>query len=331
MAYRQDPQLASVGGLRPKACSVDGTGANAIVECAELKAPRKAPVGAVEARSFMLLTPLRWAVCASRRAAQFLPIALLVLLVPTAVAAEEGGQDGAQPAPAAAAADSEAVAEGAEEAEAGEDEQQKTLQDRIRAVSRRVFLKRQRFELVPHAGLTTNDPFVRAYPLGLRGSWHFNEEFALDFGGSFVPPFFVQELQDVRLLSGDAKELNPARENSAVLIATLDGGVTFSPFYGKFALMAEHVVHFDGFISAGLGAVFTTGQQLVNPALELGVGTRLFLMRWLTVRADLRNYLYPSFAGDDLSFPSTLLLTVGVGIHIPFDFDYSAEVIGSKE
>jgi outer membrane beta-barrel protein len=243
----------------------------------------------------------------------------------------------AQEAPAAsseAASSDTEVAEEAKESEgelAEEEKERKTLQDRIRAVSRRVFLKRQRFELVPNAGLTTNDPFVRAYPVGLRGSWHFNEELAVDFGGNFVPPFFQQELQDVRLLSGNQDELDPARDNSARLISTADVGVTFSPFYGKLALAAEYVLHFDGFISAGLGAVFDSSPQLVNPALEVGLGARVFLLRWLTIRTDLRNYVYPSFANDELSFPNVLTLTVGVGIHIPFDFDYSSEVIGSKE
>ena len=258
-------------------------------------------------------------------------LSLFALLGAGAWSEPARAQDAAAPA-APTSGDSEISEESKETEDAVvEEETQKTLQDRIRAVSRRVFLKKQRFELVPNVGLTTNDPFVRAFPVGVRGSWHFNEEFAIDFGGNFVPPFFVQELQDVRLLSGDDKELDPARNNSAILLSTIDAGVTFSPFYGKFALAGEHVVHFDGFLSAGLGAVFDTSRELVHPSLEVGLGARVFLLRWLTVRADLRNYVYPVFANNELDFPNVLILSVGAGIHIPFDFDYASEVIGSKE
>ncbi len=252
----------------------------------------------------------------------------LAALFPTHAAAQAAETAPASPAAAAPKTDSEINAEDAQS-----DAQQvaaKTLQDRIRAVSRRVFLKRQRFELVPGFGFQTNDPFSRPFSIGARASYHFNEEFALDFGGAYAPPFFVQQLQDVRLLGGDAADLQKARDTTAIMAGYVDGGVTFSPFYGKLALMAEQVLHFDGFVSAGLGVTFDNSDNFIHPALELGLGGRVFLLKWLTVRADLRNYIYPLIQNNTLSFPSLLILSLGVGIHIPFDFDYSTEVIGAK-
>ena len=60
----------------------------------------------------------------------------------------------------------------------------KTLQERIRAVSRRAFLKAGRFEFTPGVGFSADDPFFRSWTVGARGAWHFSEEFALDFGGA---------------------------------------------------------------------------------------------------------------------------------------------------
>ena len=231
------------------------------------------------------------------------------------------------PAPAAApaAADSDLAKEGEQANEQPEEGSTgKTLQERIRAVSRRVFLKRQRFELVPLFGFTTNDPLNRAWSFGARGSWHFNEELAVDFGGGGG---FNQQLQDLRILNPDELESFPT---GTPQLGYGDVGVTFSPFYGKFALMAEQVAHFDGFISGGLGAVFDQSPEVVHPAVELGLGTRVFITRWLTLRADLRNYAYPTNVGGKLTFPSALLLTFGAGIHFPLDFDYSTEIIGGK-
>jgi outer membrane beta-barrel protein len=198
----------------------------------------------------------------------------------------------------------------------------KALQERIRAVSRRVFLKRQRFEVEPLFGFTANDALNRFWSFGARGAWHFNEELAIDFGGGGG---FNQPLQDIRIVDGSELDLKLAEQ-----VAYADVGVTFSPFYGKFALMAEQVIHFDGFISGGLGAIVDNTAEVVHPALELGVGTRVFLTRWLTLRADLRNYAYPLTVNDELTFPSALILTFGLGFHVPFDFDYSSETIGAK-
>ena len=244
--------------------------------------------------------------------------------------AQDSPPAGAAPAAGAAAppADSDLAQEaGDPDAAAAEDGSTgKTLQERIRAVSRRVFLKRQRFELAPNAGFTTNDALNRFWNFGARGAWHFNEELAIDFGGGGG---FNQELEDVRVLTGEGLP-DAVKDQLVQQVAYGDVGVTFSPFYGKFALMAEQVVHFDGFISGGLGAVVDDSAEAVHPAIELGVGGRVFLTKWLTVRGDLRNYTYPLTVAGGLTFPSALILTVGLGFHLPFDFDYSTEQIGGK-
>lgn len=247
---------------------------------------------------------------------------LLGLLVPTVALA-------ADPAPSAPpAGDSDLSAESKEAGSTTATEEGgtgRTLQERIRAVSRRVFLKRQRFELEPQFGFTTNDALNRAWSFGARASYHFNEELSIDLGGGGG---FNQQLEDIRVLT----EVDLPK--GAEQIAYGDVGVTFSPFYGKLAVMAEQVIHFDGFISGGLGVVVDNsgdaGAIAVNPAVELGVGTRVFLTRWLSLRGDLRNYAYPSFAGGQLTVPSALILSFGLGIFFPLDFDYSTEIIGAK-
>jgi outer membrane beta-barrel protein len=205
----------------------------------------------------------------------------------------------------------------------------KTLQERIRAVSRRTFLKADRFELAPQAGITTNDPFFRSWAFGARGAWHFSEEFALDFGGAYAP---IQEQLDIfRALNVDPADLDLKQVATTSLTAYVDAGVTFSPFYGKVALASELVGHFDAFISAGLAAVIDNAPQPVHPGLELGIGSRLYLNRWLALRADVRNYLYPGDINGELAFGNLLLLNLGAAIYFPLDFDYSAETLGAKD
>lgn len=207
----------------------------------------------------------------------------------------------------------------------------KTLQERIRAVSRRSFLKAGRFELTPGFGFSADDPFFRSWTVGGRGAWHFSEEFALDFGGGGS---VFQEQQDIfRALNVEPDEISAEIKNSLAndsLLAYVDAGVTFSPFYGKMALASEFVSHFDVFVSAGAAAIIDTAPQ-VSPGLEIGLGSRFYLSRFLAARVDVRNYVYASNLGGPVAINNLLLLNFGLAIYFPLDFDYSAETLGAKD
>jgi outer membrane beta-barrel protein len=208
----------------------------------------------------------------------------------------------------------------------------KTLQERIRAVSRRSFLKAGRFELTPGFGFSTNDPFFRAWTVGARGAYHFSEEFALDFGGAGA---VFQEQQDIfRAINVEPEDIAAeikAGLSTTSLLGYADAGVTFSPFYGKVALAAEFVGHFDVFVSTGLAAIMDTSPEIVHPGVEIGLGSRVYLSRFLAARVDVRNYLYPANSGGQLAFGNLLLLNFGLAVYFPLDFDYSAETLGAKD
>lgn len=207
----------------------------------------------------------------------------------------------------------------------------KTLQERIRAVSRRSFLKTGRFELTPHSGFSLSDPFIRSWIVGARGSWHFTEEFALDFGGAYA--FFPQQLDIFRVLNVDPEVVNDnieAKFGQNKLVGYADIGVTFSPFYGKVALASELVGHFDVFVSAGAAAVIDSSAQVVHPGLEVGLGSRLYLTRWLAARVDVRNYAYAADSNGNLALANLVMLNFGLAIYFPLEFDYAAETLGAK-
>lgn len=191
-----------------------------------------------------------------------------------------------------------------------------TLQDRIKAVSRKVFLKEGRFELTPFGGFSTNDAFYRRWTVGTRASYHLIDSFSIDVGGAWNA--WSEQLEAVRIVG----QTQSAIPDEAVLFGYADAGVTFSPVYGKVALMSEWIIHFDGFVSGGLGAVFTSNEDLVHPSMQLGVGSRVFLTRWLVLRADLRDYVYPQNRSGFSTLQNLLMLNVGVGFYFPFDFEY---------
>lgn len=262
--------------------------------------------------------------------------ALTLLAVPAvpALAQEEGGgmdfgAEAAEPAADAPAAEAPAAEAPAADAGAPTDPNVSaldeginlTLQDRIKAVSRKVFLKANRFELFPSLGVTTNDPFYRTWSIDGRAAWHINDALAVELGGAYVPPFFIEKLPVVDLLREEGRLINA----DAKLLGRADLGITFSPVYGKVAILSDAIIHFDTFAIAGAGAVFDTNQEFVHPAMDVGVGARVFLLRWLVVRADLRDYVYPQDRFGISTLQNLLTLNLGVGFYLPPDFDYQYE------
>jgi outer membrane beta-barrel protein len=232
------------------------------------------------------------------------------------------------PAPAPAAPDgdlAQAEASQSDVAATGASDTGKALAERIRAVSRRSFLKASRFEFAPQFGFTTNNPFFRSWGLGGRLSYHLSEEFAVDVGGSGT--LFEQPIDTFRVIA-DGDVTVP---KGTSLVAAFDGGVTFSPIYGKVSLVSELVGHFDVFVSAGVAGVVDSVNNVpsIHPGLSLGLGARLFLTRWLAARVDVRDYVYPS-SFSRLNINNIVQINLGVGIFFPFDFDYSAETLGAK-
>lgn len=255
---------------------------------------------------------------------------IAIALVASALSSSGRAADAAAPAPAPTTdADLAQEADSSSSAQNIDAGTGKTLQERIRAVSRRSFLKANRFELTPHSGFSTSDPFTRSWVAGARGAWHFNEEFALDFGGAYA--FFPQQLDIFRVLNVEPEDLDLDKLSSTALIGYADAGITFSPFYGKVALASELVGHFDVFISAGAAAVFDTSAQLVHPGLELGLGSRLYLTRWLAARVDVRNYAYANDTGGQLGLANLTMLNFGLAFYLPLEFDYAAETLGAKD
>lgn len=191
-----------------------------------------------------------------------------------------------------------------------------TQEDRIRAVSRKTFLKRERFELTPFGGVSTNDSFFRRWTVGARASYHLVDSLSLEVGGAWNA--FTEELESVGFL----RRTQNAITNDALFFGYADAGVTFAPVYGKVAVMKEWIIHFDAFVSGGIGATFDSNASIVHPAMEMGVGTRIFLLRWLVVRAELRDYIYPQDRSNISAIQNMLMFNLGVGFYFPFDYEY---------
>jgi outer membrane beta-barrel protein len=128
-----------------------------------------------------------------------------------------------------------------------------------------------------------------------------------------------------------------------------NASVNFSyvPIYGKFALFNRYIFQWEAYIEAGVGAMQsqwiprdpandTTSNFLVQG--HVGLGTRLFLTKWLVIHAYLKDYLFadkyepsdrsafgtqvPPDSTFESRFVQNVVFGVGVGMFLPTSFDY---------
>ena len=110
------------------------------------------------------------------------------------------------------------------------------------------------------------------------------------------------------------------------------GTVEWSPIYGK-ATIFNSIIHFDGFILGGLGAMWTdtssTPLNSANPsqgsrgpaiAGELGIGLRFMTTDWLSVNLALIDTAYVDQpAGTNKgSIQNILAINAGISVFFPF-------------
>jgi outer membrane beta-barrel protein len=225
------------------------------------------------------------------------------------------------------------------------------LGDKVKAVQRKGFLKRGRFEVTPVFAVTVNDAFYQKFGGGLRLAYNVRDSFAV--AGRFVT-YRKPELSDPR-----SWEPSPIRtDNGRAGKIAFDGqllqsqiydqlmlGGIWSPVYGKISFREKQIIHFDLFLSAGLGIVWTATSEgdaerdrFEHPdrsgisrywnysklATDLGGGVRFYPKEWMAFELGMTATLYPDqpVAGLPSSVQKVFVANVGVSFFFPRTFDY---------
>ncbi len=196
------------------------------------------------------------------------------------------------------------------------------LGDRVKAVQRKGFLKRGRFEVAPILSLTVNDAFYQKVGGGLRLAYSFQDSFALAVRGAYYTPFRADNAR-VGKLAFQSQLLTSQIYSQAMM----DG--VWSPVYGKAAFLGDAIVHFDVFLSAGFGVVWSATSDAPrnegpHPAAEFGGGVRFYPKEWMAFELGLLATFYPD--QPIVSVPATtqtvFVANVGVSFFFPTSFQY---------
>lgn len=210
------------------------------------------------------------------------------------------------------------------------------LGDKVKAVQRKGFIKRGRFEIAPIFAATVNDAFYEKFGGGLRLAYNIQDSFAVAIRGNYFWPYRTDNVRAGKV-AFEGQLLSSQIDGQLML----DG--IWSPVYGKAAFLGESIVHFDLFLSAGFGLVwsgtsgpplnqgafctklpFGSENQCPKLAADLGGGVRFYPREWLAFEVGLNATLYPDQPATQL--PATLqrvfVANVGFSFFLPTTFEY---------
>lgn len=210
----------------------------------------------------------------------------------------------------------------------------------IVVVPRKSFLKGGRLELAPFTGITLNDVLIRHYAFGADLNFYLTDVFSIGIQGQY----FIKELSQRESLVGLQYNRIPTL-NKYKYAAAFNFG--YVPGYGKFTLFNKLIMHWDIFVNAGVGAIWSEIIPRVPSNLSFGtislapdvaVGTRFFLNDWLTISFAFRDYIFnDKFEPIDRKPTETLqsvqdratgqlvnniMFTTSLGFYLPTSFQY---------
>ena len=210
----------------------------------------------------------------------------------------------------------------------------------ILVVPRRPILKYHRVELVPTYNVSISNTLVRHHGFGGILNFFLSETLAIGLEANYLQPQLLEHYTLRGLDDRVLPSINRYFWNASV-------NFSYVPIYGKFALFNRYIMQWEAYIEAGIGAMQSQWIPR-DPANDStsnflaqghwGLGTRLFLTKWLVIHAYLKGYLFadkyepadrgtPSqaaatFDGGDSRFVHNMVFGVGVGMFLPTSFDY---------
>jgi outer membrane beta-barrel protein len=194
-----------------------------------------------------------------------------------------------------------------------------TLDDRVKSVQRKVYLKKGRFEVAPAVTLSVNDPYYTKLGAAVRGAYYLADTLAV--AGRFSMMQVLPE-DDVRI----AKRTFDSRIFYSVPQWSAMGNVEWSPLYGKVAFLND-ILHFDAYLLGGLGVVNTQTSQVEvtqgvtrgpSFAADLGLGLRFVARDYLAVNVALINTSYVDQPLNTSKGATQNLMTLNAGISFFF-------------
>ena len=179
-------------------------------------------------------------------------------------------------------------------AQATETVESKVSWQDIVVVVRKPFLKQHRVELLPTWGVTMNDNIIRHFQFAGAINYFLTDVLAVGVEGQY----YIKDLREpYDLVARQARRLPTVNKYNWGAALNFH----YVPIYGKFAILDDHIIHWETFFTAGVGvtqseviprdpafAAFTN--YLITP--NVGASMRFFVTKFLTVNLGIRDYVF---------------------------------------
>ena len=226
------------------------------------------------------------------------------------------------------------------------EKKEKEVVEEIYAVQRMYVLRNGRFELAPSLAFAVNDPYTSRTALTAALNYWITNVLAI--GANFL---WYQGLES-------ESELNFSVRRSARLAVPITEyqlgahlNFTYVPIYGKFTMFNDAIFQWDSYLVGGVGMMRTRPIAVVDPAVRkfnfdwrisfnVGIGIRVFITKWLSVFAELRDYIYleklenldvalgaarddeATWIDENSSITNNFAAHIGLSLFFPFTFEY---------
>ena len=190
----------------------------------------------------------------------------------------------------------------------------------IRVIRPKFFTKSGRLETGAQLAVIMNQSFIYTYLVTGILDYHFSESIAIEAAGAYG--FSIDK--------DDKKALKDNFKIQTQLIRTqyfLEGGMLYTPIYGKYQLASGRLIYMDTFVAVGGGmtgvnylydhcpkAADDPNHNLQDPPAPrtvsyptgyLGAGQRIFLDKKMSLRWDVRAHMFSYNTADGACDPST--------------------------
>ena len=188
-----------------------------------------------------------------------------------------------------------------------------------------------RYELSPHVGMVTNDPYVNRYLLGAAVTFHPSEVLGVELTGFWSPTLgeLDYKLVPKQIITDYLQQYQISRLRYG---ATAD--LQFAPFFGRVVFGPETVALFDLYGLVGTGVVNTVDDLValqktqdpaaiatrneLHPTLDFGVGLRLTFTETVAIRLEWRQLSYIEvWESTTLEMKNTATVFTRVSVFLP--------------
>ncbi len=183
-----------------------------------------------------------------------------------------------------------------------------TEEGQRRGLMRRDFLKALRHEISLGGGMIASELLGSSLLGSVTYAFHLNEFFALEVAWSYS--------YQTSAFAGTVEQYTGSDVLRPLPTNIYTGSLVWHPFHGKFMFFQSLVPHFDMFLEAGVG--ITDNASSRGLTYSAGLGIKIFLNHWLSLRLKLRDLIGMQQLYGSESLSQNLELTLGVGFWLPW-------------